>query len=333
MSKKKKSEDVFDVSFSTLADYIKEEGKLQWLSTGLANVDNIMGGGMPMGRMIEIFGAESSGKTTFALHLMKKIQDAGGNFLYIDSERAISMDRVVNGVGIDPDRCYYHEVNKMEDIFDLIVNFCESAATLGSDGVPRGIIWDSVAASSPLEELESDWGDKQYAPQARLLSKALRTRVISAISQAKVFAIFVNQVRDDISPSFFKTYVVPGGRAIKFYASIRILMSRGGFVGKTVKKVPRNLAIVSKMSIIKNKLAPEKGMTYVPIYFGGTCIREAESVLYSLHKEKKLDKANGKYSYTDSSTGKVVKFGKKDFPEHRDVLLAMFPNLLEDFDE
>lgn len=280
--KVKKSE---NKEFVTLSQYIDEVGKTRWLSTNILPIDVIMGGGMPMGRMIEIYGPESAGKTTLALVMMKAIQDAGGYFLYVDAESAVCPERAIDFIGIDPERCVILEENVIERIFKYMDDFVDWVRAKDDDA-PIGIMLDSIAGTTTEEESKDEYIGRSFGEKPIIISRALR-RLSKTFSRNNVFCILVNQTRDVINaPLYGEKDRTPGGKAIKFHASIRIRVTKKSSLVSCGQKI----GILAKLLVKKNKVAPADRFIYIPIYYDNRGITNDIATVAHLAESKLVEK-------------------------------------------
>lgn len=216
---------------------------IKTISTGLPSLDVALGaGGIPRGRVTEIFGNESSGKTSLALSCVASVQKKGGTAAYIDAENALDPVYAKN-IGVNLDDLYIAQPNSGEDALDI-------ANKLISSGAIDLIVIDSVAALVPRAEIDGEMGDSHVGLLARLMSQALR-KMSNAISQTSTAVIFINQIRDKVGLVFGNPETTPGGHALKFYASVRIRMARGQQVKKGGETVGNKVSV----TIVKNKIA------------------------------------------------------------------------------
>lgn len=227
------------------------------IPTGSFTLDRILGGGLPKGRIIEIHGAESSGKTTISLFLAAQVQKAGGIVAFLDAENAYDRE-YASSIGVDTDALLVSQPTTLEENFDIIRAF---AATNQVDLC----IVDSVAALTPKSELEGDELLKDtMAVQARLLGKALRI-LTGPISRSKMIVIFINQLRDKVGVFYGEKTTTPGGKALKFYASVRLSVVKGErLTGTGSEQVGTTL----KITAVKNKVAPPWRKGTIDLYFG-----------------------------------------------------------------
>jgi len=260
------------------------------ISTGSISLDIALGlGGIPRGRITEIFGPESSGKTTLALHIIAEAQKLGGIAAYIDVEHAL--DPVYSGhLGVNIDDMLISQPDTGEQALEI----CEALVRSGAVDV---IVVDSVAALVPRAEIEGEMGDSQVALQARLMSQALRKLAV-AIGKSGTAVIFINQLREKVGIIFGNPEVTPGGRALKFYSSIRIDLRRSD----TIKQGEQAIGSRVKARVVKNKVAPPFRAAEFDIMFDHGLSREGD--LLDLGVELGLVKKNGAFfSFGDTRLG------------------------------
>lgn len=215
------------------------------VSTGSFSLDLALGtGGLPMGRVVEIYGPESSGKTTLTLHLIANVQKSGGLAAFIDAEHAMDPGYAAK-IGVSLDDLLVSQPSSGEEALTI----CE---TLVRSGALDVVVVDSVAALTPKAELEGNMGDSHVGLQARLMSQALR-KLTAAISTSKTLCIFTNQIREKIGVMFGSPETTPGGRALKFYSSVRLDIRRIGAIKDSTGKVMGNR---TRVKVVKNKVAP-----------------------------------------------------------------------------
>jgi recombination protein RecA len=276
------------------------------IPTGSISLDIALGlGGIPRGRIIEIFGPESSGKTTLALHIIAEAQKTGGIAAYIDVEHAL--DPVYSGhLGVNIDDMLISQPDTGEQALEI----CEALVRSGAVDV---IVVDSVAALVPRAEIEGEMGDSQVALQARLMSQALRKLAV-AIGKSGTAVIFINQLREKVGIVFGNPEVTPGGRALKFYSSIRIDLRRS----ETIKQGEVAVGNRVKARIVKNKCAPPFRTAEFDIMFDHGISREGD--LVDLGVELGLIKKSGAFfSWGDTRLGQGRENAKNFLVQNPDI--------------
>ena len=215
------------------------------MSTGALSLDLALGvGGLPRGRVVECYGQESSGKTTLALHVVANAQKAGGVAAFIDAEHALDPG-YAKKIGVDLDNLIVSQPNSGEEALTICEQLCKSGAL-------DVIVVDSVAALTPQAEIDGNMGDSHMGLQARLMSQAMR-KLTAILAQTKTLCIFTNQVREKIGVMFGNPETTPGGKALKFYASVRLQVQRIGQIKKTDGQIVGNR---TRVKVVKNKVAP-----------------------------------------------------------------------------
>ena len=284
--------------------------KLDVVSSGCLSLDIALGiGGYPKGRIIEIYGPESSGKTTFALQAIAEVQKAGGRAAFIDAEHALD-PIYAKRLGVNTNELILSQPDTGEQALEI----CE--ALVRSEAVSI-IVIDSVAALVPQAEIDGEMGDSHVGLQARLMSQALR-KLSGTINKTNTIAIFINQLREKVGVMFGNPETTPGGRALKFYSTIRLDIRRNEQL-KIGDKVMGNKTTVK---VVKNKVAPPFKTAVVDIMYGEGISKEGE--LIDLGSEAGiLEKTGSWYSYNGEKLGQGkenVKLLLKDRPELRDEI-------------
>ena len=292
------------------------------IPTGSIGLNAALGvGGYPKGRIIEIFGPESSGKTTLAIHAMAECQKAGGICAFIDAEHAFDRFYAAN-LGVDVDNLYISQPDNGEQALEIADQLIRSSAI-------DLIIIDSVAALTPKKEIEGDMGDSAVGLQARLMSQALR-KLTSTISKTKTTCIFINQLREKIGVMFGNPETTTGGNALKFYSSVRLDIRKV----TTLKDGDTPIGNQVRVKVVKNKVAPPFRKAEFEITFGEGISKIGEIV--SLAVEHEIIKKSGSwFSYGDSKLGQgaeAVKALLKDNPELCEEIEAKIMEKLKEND-
>ncbi|MFL3005190.1 MAG: recombinase RecA [Candidatus Neomarinimicrobiota bacterium] len=280
------------------------------VSSGCLSLDVALGvGGVPKGRIIEIYGPESSGKTTLALHIVAEAQKAGGFAAFIDAEHAVDPDYSKN-LGVNTEELLISQPDTGEQALEI----CE---TLVRSSALDVIVIDSVAALVPRAELEGDMGDTHVGLQARLMSQALR-KLTGTVSRSNTTVIFINQIREKIGVMFGNPETTPGGRALKFYSSIRMEIRRitslkdaGEMVGSRVR-----------VKVVKNKVAPPFKQTEFDIMYGKGISYEGD-ILDLAVTGNIVEKTGAWYSFEDMKIGQGRENAKTFLKENNDVLIKV----------
>jgi len=280
------------------------------IPTGSISVDSALGvGGVPRGRMIEIYGPESSGKTTLALHIVAEAQRAGGTAAFIDAEHALDV-KYAHALGIDVDNLLVSQPDYGEQALGITQAMVES-------GVADVIVVDSVAALVPKAELEGEMGDSFMGVHARLMSQAMR-KLTGAVSRANTCLIFINQIREKIGVMFGSPETTTGGRALKFYCSVRIDVRRIG----SIKEGDRVVGNRTRVKIVKNKVAAPFREVEVDLIHGRGFSREADLLDAGL-RQQVVEKHGTWFSYRGDRLGQGRENARSfllDNPEVRDRL-------------
>ncbi len=292
--------------------------QVEVISTGCLPLDFALGvGGLPRGRIIEIYGPESSGKTTLALHAVAEAQKAGGTAAFIDAEHAL--DPVyAKALGVDIDELYIAQPDNGEQALDI----CEALVRSGAIDI---VVIDSVAALVPRAEIEGDMGDSHVGLQARLMSQALR-KLAGVISKTNAMAIFINQLREKVGVVYGNPETTTGGKALKFYASVRIDVRKS----EPIKNGSDVVGNRTKIKIVKNKVAPPFRTVVVDMLFGEGISREG--ALIDMAIERGLIKKSGAwFSYEDQRIGQGRDNTRKYLKEHPEAYETITRKLREAF--
>ena len=279
--------------------------KLEVIKTGSVTLDRALGvGGFPKGRVVEIYGPESSGKTTLAIHAVAEAQKNGGIAAIIDAEHAFDQFYAKN-LGVDIDNLLISQPDNGEQALEIADNLIRSGAI-------DILVIDSVAALTPKAEIEGEMGDHQMGLQARLMSKALR-KLTGSISKANTCCIFINQLREKIGVMFGNPETTTGGNALKFYSSVRIDIRRSSAI-KNADKVIGNR---TRVKVVKNKVAPPFQQAEFDIMYGEGISKTGEIIDLGVEMNI-INKSGSWYSYGDTKLGQgrdAVKEILSDNPE------------------
>jgi recombination protein RecA len=280
--------------------------QVEVISTGILTLDMALGvGGLPRGRVVEIYGPESSGKTTVALHVIAEAQRAGGMAAFIDAEHA--MDPVYAGkLGVNIDDLLISQPDTGEQALEI------AEALVRSNAVDVVVI-DSVAALVPRAEIDGDMGDAHVGLQARLMSQALR-KLTGVISKSNAIVVFINQIREKVGIMFGNPETTSGGRALKFYASVRIDIRKM----ENIKQGTEIIGNKTKAKIVKNKVAPPFKQAEFDIMFGEGVSREG-SLLDLAAETNVVNKSGTWYNYQDTRLGQGRENAKQFLKEHEGV--------------
>ncbi|MDR0931285.1 MAG: recombinase RecA [Clostridiales bacterium] len=281
--------------------------KLEAIPTGSLALDLALGiGGIPKGRITEIYGPESSGKTTVALHIIAEAQKAGGEAAFIDAENALDPE-YARALGVDTSRLLVSQPDTGEQGLAI----CEMLANSYALDV---IVIDSVAALVPKAEIDGEMGDSHMGLHARLMSQALR-KITGVINKSGVACIFINQLREKIGVVYGNPEVTTGGRALKFYSSVRLDVRKG----EVIKDSDGISGVHTKVKVVKNKVAPPFKMAEFDIIYGEGISKEGNIVDIAA----KLDiivKSGSWYSYGETRIGQGRDLAKKYLKDHPDVM-------------
>ena len=280
---------------------------VETIPTGSLSLDIALGlGGIPKGRVIEVYGPESSGKTTVALHMVAEVQKRGGVAGFIDAEHAL--DPVyASKIGVDIDNLYISQPDNGEQALEI-------TETLVRSGAVDIIIVDSVAALVPKAEIDGDMGDSHVGLQARLMSQALR-KLTACISKTNCTVIFINQLREKVGVMFGNPETTTGGRALKFYSSVRMDVRRI----ETLKQAGEMIGNRTRIKVVKNKIAPPFKEAEFDIMFGEGISREGD-VLDLAANLGIINKSGAWYAYNGEKIGQGRENAKQYLRDHPDVM-------------
>jgi len=280
------------------------------ISTGSLSLDLALGiGGLPKGRVVEIYGPESSGKTTLALHIVAEAQKAGGFAAFIDAEHAVDPD-YSKRLGVNTEELLISQPDTGEQALEI----CE---TLVRSGALDVIVIDSVAALVPRAELEGDMGDSHMGLQARLMSQALR-KLTGTVSRSNTTVIFINQIREKIGVMFGNPETTPGGRALKFYSSVRLEIRRI----TTIKDGAEMVGSRVRVKVVKNKVAPPFKKSEFDIMYGQG-ISYVGDIIDLAVEGNIVEKTGAWYSYDDMKIGQGRENAKSFLTENSDIMDAV----------
>lgn len=284
--------------------------QVETVSSGNLALDLALGvGGFPRGRIIEIYGPESSGKTTVTLHAIAEVQKLGGQAAFIDAEHALDPTYAKN-LGVNINELLLSQPDTGEQALEI-------ADALVRTGAVEILVIDSVAALVPKAEIEGEMGDSHVGLQARLMSQAMR-KLSGSLSRSKTIAIFINQLREKVGVSFGNPEVTPGGRALKFYSTIRLEVRRV----ETLKTGSEATGNRTRIKVVKNKVAPPFKQVEVDMLFGEGISKES-SILDLAVKVGIVDKSGAWYSYAGEKIGQGRDNAKQFLKEHSDVALKL----------
>ncbi len=277
-------------------------------STGSIGLDVALGiGGLPQGRIVEIYGPESSGKTTLALHVIAESQKKGGICAFVDAEHALD-PQYAKKLGVDLDELLISQPDAGEQALEI-------TETLVRSGAVSVVVVDSVAALTPKSELEGDMGDHQVGAQARLMSQAMR-KLTGAINRSNCMVIFINQIRMKIGVMFGSPETTSGGNALKFYASVRLDIRRIG----ALKDRDEVVGNATRVKVVKNKVAPPFKQVEFDIMYGEGISKVGELLDLGV-KAGIVDKAGSWFSYGDQRIGQGRENAKTYLKDHPDMAL------------
>lgn len=292
--------------------------QVEVIPTGCLHIDFALGvGGLPRGRIIEVYGPESSGKTTLTLHIVAEAQKMGGTAAFIDAEHAL--DPVyAKHLGVDIDELYVSQPDNGEQALDI----CEALVRSGAIDI---IVVDSVAALVPKAEIEGDMGDSHVGLQARLMSQALR-KLAGVINKTNATVVFINQLREKVGVSYGNPETTTGGKALKFYATIRIDVRKG----EPIKNGSEIVGNRTKVKIVKNKVAPPFRVAVVDMIFGEGISKEG--ALLDLAIERDIIKKSGAYySYDDQRIAQGRDNARKYIKDHPEIFDPVEQQIRDEF--
>lgn len=291
---------------------------LEVIPTGALSLDIALGvGGIPRGRIVEIFGPESSGKTTVALHMVAEAQKQGGTAAFIDAEHALDPVYARN-LGVNTDELLISQPDTGEQALEI-------AEALVRSGAVDIIVVDSVAALVPRAEIEGEMGDAHVGLQARLMSQALR-KLAGAISKSRTIAVFINQIREKVGVMFGNPEVTPGGRALKFYASIRLDVRKQ----ESLKQGNEVIGTRTKVKVVKNKVAPPFKQAEFDIIYGKGISREG-NILELATEQDIVVKSGAWFSYGGERLGQGKENARDYLINHPEVCREIEAKVREAF--
>ena len=280
---------------------------VETIPTGSLSLDLALGlGGVPKGRIVEIYGPESSGKTTVALHMIAEVQKRGGIAGFIDAEHALDPVYAKN-IGVDIDELYISQPDSGDQALEI-------TETMVRSGAMDIIVVDSVAALVPKQEIEGDMGDSHVGLQARLMSQALR-KLTPVISKSNCVVIFINQLREKVGVMFGNPETTTGGRALKFYSSVRMDVRRI----ETLKQSGEMVGNRTRVKIVKNKIAPPFKEAEFDIMFGKGISKEGD-ILDLAVKCDLVSKSGAWFAYNGDKIGQGRENAKKYLSEHPEIM-------------
>lgn len=294
----------------------REAVEVPSISTGSFGLDKALGiGGLPKGRVVEIYGPESSGKTTLTLQIIAECQKAGGSAAFIDAEHALDPE-YAKALGVDIDELLLSQPDTGEQALEVTDMLVKS----GSLDV---IVVDSVAALVPRAELEGDMGDSHVGLQARLMSQALR-KITGSIQKSNTLVIFINQIRMKIGVMFGSPETTTGGNALKFYSSVRLDIRRVG----TIKDGDEIVGNETRVKVVKNKMAPPFKVVDFQILYGKGINRMAEIIEYAV-KKGTIEKAGSWYSFEGDKIGQGIGNASQFLVDNPKVLEKVEQSIVE----
>lgn len=293
-------------------------GNVEVIPTGSMSLDIALGlGGVPRGRVVEIYGPESSGKTTVSLHMVAEVQKRGGFAMFIDAEHALD-PKYAKNIGVNIDELYISQPDNGEQALEI-------AETMVRSGAVDIVVIDSVAALVPKAEIDGDMGDSHIGLQARLMSQALR-KLTPVVSKSKCIVIFINQLREKIGIMYGNPEVTTGGRALKFYASVRLDVRRIDQIKAGGERVGNR----TRVKVVKNKVAPPFKEAEFDIMYGSGISREGD-VLDLAANANIINKSGSWYSYNGTKLAQGRESTKAYMLEHPEFMQEVENRLREHY--
>lgn len=291
---------------------------VETIPTGSLSLDIALGlGGVPRGRVVEIYGPESSGKTTVALHMIAEVQKQGGIAGFIDAEHALDPVYAKN-IGVDIDELYISQPDSGDQALEI-------TETMVRSGAMDIVVVDSVAALVPKQEIEGDMGDSHVGLQARLMSQALR-KLTPVISKSNCVVIFINQLREKVGVMFGNPETTTGGRALKFYASIRMDVRRI----ETLKQGGEMVGNRTRVKVVKNKIAPPFKEAEFDIMFGKGISKEGDILDLAVGLNL-VNKSGAWFAYNGEKIGQGRENAKKYLAEHPEIMETLDHQIREHY--
>ncbi|MEE3342487.1 MAG: recombinase RecA [Bacilli bacterium] len=297
----------------------QEKVKVEVSRSGSLALDIALGvGGYPKGRIIEIYGPESSGKTTFALHAIAEVQKDGGRAAFIDAEH--SLDPVyAEALGVDIDELLLSQPDTGEQALEICDTLVKSQAV-------SIVVIDSVAALVPQAEIDGEMGDTHVGLQARLMSQALR-KLSGTINKTNTIVIFINQLREKVGVMFGNPETTPGGKALKYYSSVRLDIRRG----EQIKQGSDVIGNSTKIKVVKNKVAPPFKTAVVDIMYGTGISHEGELIDLAVEADI-IDKSGAWYAYNGDKIGQGKENTKLFLKNNPDIMIEIENKIREVYD-
>lgn len=301
-----------------------------WISSGSLPLDWIMGGGFPVGRIVEIYGDTSTGKSLIATQLVVEAQAEGYITAFIDTESAVSLP-LMEEVGVDVDDLIYSTPDTIEDVFEQMEALIDAKAKHAPDQI-LVVIWDTVAATSVKTEIQEKYGKSMMGRHANLMSQGMR-KIVKKIAKHDVCAVFLNQTRMKIGVAFGDPETTFGGKALPFYSSIRVRLKEAGKIkGKTYhKKRKVIIGVKTRAEIVKNKVAKPFRFVTLPIYFGHGV--DDDGATLELLKDTGIIETRGSWYYLMNGDEEVANFQTSGWPEVYDEHYDLIEELIWSIDD